>query len=128
MASFTLRAHGDQFVDDVWERYVEPDRWPEWAPQIKSVSASADRLAVGVTGMVQPLIGPSIPFTVTAFDEAQRSWSWRVGWSIFAVNLDHSVSHHDVGSATNLRVRGLSFVVVPYLPLAQIALRRLVDA
>jgi hypothetical protein len=32
-----LSVEGPRDADDVWDRYLRPDRWPEWSPQIRSV-------------------------------------------------------------------------------------------
>jgi hypothetical protein len=91
------------------------------------VAASADRLAVGVVGTVRPIFGPSLPFEITAYDEASRCWAWSVGWSSTKLHLVHDVRRDAAGSKTTLRVQGWAVLVIPYLPLAQRALGRLVS-
>jgi hypothetical protein len=126
VATVTVRARGVAATDDVWERYAQPHRWSQWSPQIRTVLASKSRIGVGVTGEVRPWIGPSIPFVVTAVDEAARTWSWRVRLGPIELRLDHAVTATPDGTLTELTIRGPVILVVPYSPIARVALRRLV--
>jgi hypothetical protein len=74
-----------------------------------------------------------LPFEVLAVDEsdpARRLWRWRAGALGVHVELEHVVEpvlSVPGGSRTVLIVSGPAPVVVPYLPLAWLALRRLVS-
>ncbi len=105
---------GPRSAADVWEDYARIERWPTWSPQITSVTASADRIATGVTGTVRS--GPlKIPFTVLAVDEDARTWTWRAA----GMTLDHGVLDLPGGCGTTLRAPA------PYRPVAWPALWRL---
>jgi hypothetical protein len=110
----------------VWERYAVPARWPEWAPQINRVRASAPRIAPGVTGQVWAPLGLRVDFVVTEVDEQLRTWAWSVRFGPLRLRLQHGVEADPAGSATWLRVHGPAPVVAAYLPVARLALHRLV--
>jgi hypothetical protein len=122
----SARAAGPLPVELVWERYAVPARWPEWAPQISGVRASAARIAPGVTGQVFAPLGLRLDFEIAEVDEQRRTWAWRVRLGPLRLWLEHGVLPEPGGCATWLRVRGPAPVVVAYLPLARLALDRLV--
>lgn len=109
-----------------WERYVVPARWPGWAPHIRGVDVDVDRLVPGVTGRVHDALGVRVTFLVTAVDERRRTWAWDARVGPVLLHLRHGVEPDARGCATWLTVRGPAPVVLPYLPLARLALRRLV--
>lgn len=112
----------------VWERYAVPACWPRWAPQITGVTASATRIAPGVSGRVHGPLGLRVRFTVTDVDEQRRTWAWDVRLGPVRLHLRHGVEPDPRGCATWLVVRGPAPVVAGYLPVARFALRRLVTA
>jgi hypothetical protein len=116
------RAAGPAPAALVWERYAEPARWPGWAPQITGVEASAPRIAPGVTGRVRGPLGLRAAFTITAVDEAARTWAWDVRAGPLRLHLRHGV---EPDGATWLTARGPAPVVAAYLPAARIALHAL---
>jgi hypothetical protein len=107
----------------VWERYAVPAFWAGWAPQIRRVETAAARIAPGVTGTVHGPLGVRVAFVVTAVDEAARTWAWDVALGPLHLHLRHGVE--DDG-ATWLTVDGPAPVLAAYLPVARIALQRLV--
>ena len=107
-------------------RYAEPARWPDWAPQINRVDASADRIAPGVTGRVVGPVGIAVHFVIDAVDEAARRWSWTVHRGPLRVRLQHGVRARPTGCATWLTIDAPLPVVLGYAPLARFALGRLV--
>ena len=109
----------------VWERYADPGRWAGWAPQIRRVETAAARIAPGVTGRVHGPLGARVGFTVTAVDEAARTWAWDVTAGPVRLHLRHGVEARDGGTVTWLMVRGPAPVLAAYLPVARIALHRL---
>jgi hypothetical protein len=121
-----MSASGPVSAAEVWERYAVPGRWSGWAPQIAGVAASADRIAPGVTGTVRGPLGMRVAFTVRDVDEAARTWTWGVRLGPVRLELDHGVTERPGGSVTWLRVRGPAPVVAAYLPVARLALHRLV--
>lgn len=113
---------------EVWERYAEPGRWAGWAPQIRRVRTDAARIAPGVTGTVHGPLGVRVGFVVTAVDEDARTWVWDVHVGPVRMHLRHGVEARGGGSRTWLTIRGPALVLAAYLPVARIALRRLVAA
>ena len=132
MASVTLRVRGPVAPATAWERYADPALWPSWAPQIQRVTASTARLAAGTTGTVHAglLPRPTLPvsFEVLALDEERREWEWRARVGPITLRLEHGVTTEGDGAGTWLRVHGALPLVLGYVPLARIALGRLVAA
>jgi Polyketide cyclase / dehydrase and lipid transport len=124
----TLRADGAADLDLVWQRYSVPELWSTWAPQIRRVECSAERLAVGVTGMVFGVI-PNIGagFEVVEYDEEHRRWSWDIVAGPVRMHLDHrSEARIGGGTSTALVVDGPAAAVMTYAPVARISLESLV--
>ena len=122
-----VSATGPRPLDEVWERFARPALWPEWAPQIRRVESSAPRLADGVTGRVHGPAGVRVDFRVEAWSDADHRWAWTVtvpGLPRPAVRMVHTVAAASDGrtSATVLVPAWL----VAYLPVARLALHRLV--
>jgi hypothetical protein len=126
MATLRLRAAGPADPEMAWRRYVELGAWRTWAPHILGVDADAERLALGVRGRVHVLAGLRVPFTVTAVDLPDRTWSWVARLGPVALSLSHAVRAQGRGSATVLVMDGPALVLLGYAPLAWVALRRLV--
>ncbi len=124
----SIRVAGPASRDQVWARYAVPQRWPGWAPQISRVQASAPRIAPGVTGRVWAPLGLRVDFVVTEVDERLRTWAWSFRLGPLRLRLQHGVQADPAGSATWLRVHGPAPVVAAYLPVARLALHRLVHA
>jgi hypothetical protein len=113
--------------DEAWERYAVIARWPSWAPPIRRVDATAERLSPGVSGVVHWPMGLRVSFDVEAVDEPARAWTWRVRWLGVAMTLQHEVlATVDGGTAATLTVTGPTPLVLLYPDLARIALGRLV--
>ena len=129
-----ISVSGQQPPDEVWDRYVRPARWSQWSPQITGVDYTPRRLVPGTKGLVRGPLGVPLPFEVLDVDEsdsARRTWRWRAGALGVHVELEHVVEPDPSrlgGSRTVLVVSGPAPVVVPYLPLARLALHRLVSA
>ena len=131
MTVLTLHAHGVASVTLAWERYADPALWSTWAPQIQRVETTMPRLAAGGTGTVRagflprPTLG--IPFEVLAVDEDAKEWEWEARVGPVRLRLEHGVTAHLTGSSTWLRVHGPLPVVLGYVPVAKLALDRLVS-
>jgi hypothetical protein len=108
----------------VWARYEDPHRWSEWAPQIRRVDVEGKHLVVGMTGVVHPILGPTVHFTVTAIDRTTHTWSWRVGRGPVSLLMHHGVMFHPDGCETWLDLR--TAVGLVYRPIASRALKALV--
>ncbi|MFI5842689.1 SRPBCC family protein [Catenuloplanes sp. NPDC051500] len=119
---------GPHPADDVWDRYLRPARWPEWAPQIRSVDCDAERIAPGVDGVVHGPPGVRVSFRITAVDPhgPLRSWSWSVTAAGVRMRLHHTVEATPAGTRTGLETHGPAPVVLLYTPVARLALHRLV--
>jgi hypothetical protein len=98
------------------------------------VDIGVDRLSGGETGRVHGPLGLSVDFTVDAWDDDERIWSWTVhphaplvsGLPLTGMVLTHGVEAEGPGSRTWLRATGFAPVVAAYLPVARLALHRLV--
>lgn len=117
-----LAAHGSAPGEEIWDRYVRPQRWPEWSPQIVRVSYPFDTIRPDSQGVVHGPVGLRVNFTVDEVDAAARRWTWRVSLGPIRLQLEHLVS----AGGTELIVDGPAPIVLGYLPLAQLALLRLV--
>jgi hypothetical protein len=125
-----VRVTGAAPVAAVWERYAVPARWAGWAPHLRGVEMPGDtrggRIAPGLGGRVRGPLGLRVTFVVADVDERRRTWSWDVRLGPLRMHLRHGVDPDPGGAATWLAVRGPAPVVLAYLPVARVALRRLV--
>ena len=129
-----VSASGPLSPDVVWERYARPAVWPTWSPQIRRVDVTAERLSGGETGRVHGPLGLSVDFTVDSWHEDERTWSWTVrphssplsGLPRARMTLLHTVQPEGTGSCTTLVAAGFAPLVAAYLPVARLALHRLV--
>jgi hypothetical protein len=125
----SVAASGPADPDTVWDRYVHPARWHEWSPQIVAVEYPDDTLSTGRSGTVHGPCGVAVTFEILAIDTETRWWSWRVSVAGITLDMLHSVFPVvEVGSATRttLEITGPAPIVLGYLPIARIALGRLV--
>jgi hypothetical protein len=119
---------GPRTVEEVWDRYVRPRRWPEWSPQIRSVDYAGERLAPGTSGVVRGPGGLPVRFQILAVHDTDpvRTWSWTASAAGVRLALLHTVEATAGGTRTRLTIVGFGPVVLAYLPLARLALSRLV--
>ncbi len=122
----TLRASGSASPEIAWQRYVELAQWSSWAPHIIGVEAEGTYLRIGLTGVVRVVGGLGVPFTVTAVDHSAMTWSWIARVTSLVLTLTHTVAPAAEGTTTTLAMEGPALLVYSYLPLAEIALLRLV--
>lgn len=120
-----IEATGPRTAEEVWRLYTRPSAWPTWAPQISAVRGVADPISPGDRGVVYALVVLRVPFTIVAVDEDARRWTWRVGLGRLSVVLDHGVDELGSGCRAWADVHGPYIMVLPYSPLARLALRRL---
>lgn len=130
-----VRSSGPASVEVAWQRYARPALWSGWAPQIRSVRLSPsspgaldEAVVVGLRGTV---LGPPplrVPFRVVAVDHAARRWTWRVGRGALSLTMEHGVDSlpGSAGCSAWVRIALPSLVAAPYVPVARLALRRLV--
>jgi hypothetical protein len=134
MVMLGVSVSGPAAADVVWERYARPDLWKTWSPQIRRVEVASQRLSGGETGRVHGPLGVSVDFTVDLWDEDARMWSWTVrphgsllsGVRRAQMSLLHTVQPEGAGSSTSLVATGIAPLVAAYLPVARLALHRLV--
>ena len=134
MTTLGVSASGPLTPEVVWERYARPDLWRTWSPQIRGVDVANDRLSGGETGRVHGPLGVSVDFTVDRWEEDERVWSWTVrphgsplsGVRRARMTLLHTVEPDGKGSTTTLVATGFAPLVAAYLPVARLALHRLV--
>lgn len=122
-------ACGDRDPDAVWAAYVTPALWPSWSPQVRAVRCPHPDVPVraGSRGEVLGPGGVRVPFEVTEADPQRRRWTWRVRAGGLVLAMTHGVAvAPDGGSCAWVRVSGPLPVVAGYLPLARLALGRLV--
>lgn len=120
--------HGSRDADAVWHDYVTPQRWPRWAPQIGQVDYALEQIVPGTKGTV---VARGVPvraaFRILSVDPVLRQWTWRATCLGVHLHLTHEVWQTAGGCGTRLTTTGPAPLVVTYLPLARLALRRLVQ-
>jgi hypothetical protein len=123
-----ISVEGPRAAGDVWDRYVRPERWPEWSPQIRSVDYPGERLAAGTSGVVHGPARLPVRFRILDVEEAGpvRRWSWTASAAGVRLTLLHTVEATAGGTRTGLTIEGFAPAVAAYLPAAWWALRRLV--
>ena len=123
-----IEAVGPRPTEEVWQRYVTPSQWPGWARKFRDVRGVGDPLEPGARGVVRGPLLVHLPFRIVSVDAAARRWTWRVGLGPVAVVLDHGVDDQGDDTCAWADVHAPSALVLPYAPLARLALRRLVGA
>ena len=65
-----------------WAVVAGTEHWPTWGPTVSAVRPADATVHEGLTGEVQVLGGPWVPFEVTAVegdvDDDVRRWTWSV--------------------------------------------------
>lgn len=120
-----LSVTGPVDVETAWDRYLFPHRWPDWAPQIRSVDVDEERLRPGLTGVVHGPPGVAVRFRVDAVDPAIHTWAWTVTALGVNVRMRHDLTASADGTVAGLTVDGPALIALTYPPLAALALRRL---
>ncbi len=103
----------------LWELLTDLDRWPDWGPSLRAASLHDGRFEPGATGTLTPVVGPDLPFEITAV-ETGAGWAWKVA------GID--ATDHTVEPLGDDRCRvgfGVPWPVAPYLAVCGVALRRL---
>lgn len=119
---------GDASVETAWQRYADLDAWSDWSPQIRKVRSDRRQLAPGLRGAVVGPFGLAVPFEVLAVDSAARQWVWRVSMLGVKVQMTHALRVEGDRTVASLIADGPAVVVLPYLPIAAVALGRLTRA
>ena len=117
------RWHASQSIDApasvVWGLLVDIGCWPQWGPSIRSVTCDESTLTASSRGAVHTIIGLTLPFEVTAFDDGV-AWSWNVAG---VPATDHTVE--PLGDDRCLLTFGVPLIALPYLAVCRVALRRI---
>jgi uncharacterized membrane protein len=76
-------------VDDAWRRLAEVERWPEWAPHIRSVTVSpSGPLGPSSSGVLHVRRLGRTRFRMSAW-EPPRRWEWAGSLPGVRVTYDH---------------------------------------
>ena len=121
-----IEATGPRSAEEVWALYTRPSTWPTWAPQIRGVRGVSDPISPGARGVVHGPLLLRVPFVIESIDDVARRWTWRVGIGPLSVVLDHGIDELSSGCSAWAEVHAPYVLVLPYSPLARLALRRLV--
>lgn len=123
----TIAVAGPASADQAWARYAVVSCWATWAPPIRRVEASGQRLVPGLIGTVHGPAGIVVRFRTESVDDAARSWSWWAAAGPVRAWLGHEVlARADGGCVATLTLDGPRLVVLLYPAVARLALRRLV--
>ncbi len=124
----TIEVSGPAPVGEVWQRYAVISAWRTWSPPIRTVEATAPRIAPGVTGIVRGVAGAFVTFRIESVDEDAHTWTWRVGVGPLTALLEHGVrlADGDSGSVATLTVDAIAPIALGYPEVARFALHRLV--
>jgi uncharacterized protein YndB with AHSA1/START domain len=124
--SIEVKATSAAAPERVWELYVRPARWSEWAPHVRAPSGLGDpEVRAGAEGSIRLMGTVPVPARITAV-EPDRAWAWRVG----PAELRHTVAPATGGgSEIGLEIRApraLELALrIGYAPLAGLLLRNL---
>ncbi len=97
------RAAGPVGVEEAWQRYLRPERWSEWSPQVRHVDSDSEVIVAGSAGTVRTVGGVHVRFVVLDVDAAARTWSWRVRVGPVVMVLEHLL-HERPGGGTRAEV------------------------
>lgn len=109
----------DAPAEELWELLIDPARWPEWGPSVRSAKIDGDALRRGARGTVSTVLGVDLPFEVTSWVEGCE-WSWRVAGL--------PATGHRVVPISDGRCRvgfAVPWPAAPYLVVCRAALHRL---
>ena len=129
-----VSATGSAPVPTVWNLYTTPQLWPTWAPQIHRVDYPGHAITPGTSGRIRGTARVRLDFTIDDVDAKARCWSWSVwipspidaaGFRL-RVAMDHGVEPAGAGSRAWVRLHLPTPVALVYVPVARLALRRLV--
>ncbi|MGZ5405144.1 MAG: SRPBCC family protein [Nocardioides sp.] len=126
MPSMLISVDGPAAPAEVWRRYTSPAAWPGWAPQITRVDSPDDPIVTITKGVVHGPLLIRVPFRILHVDPDTRRWSWQVGIGPLGLRMEHGVDEVPDGSRAWVRIHAPTVLVLPYVPVARFALRRVV--
>lgn len=127
MRPAVARASGPVHLDEAWDRYARPERWPQWSPQVRHVEIDSDVIVAGSAGTVRTAGGAHVRFVVLDVDARSRSWTWRVRVGPVGMVLEHHLrARPGGGTRAEVVIHGAWPVARLYRLPATVALHRLV--
>ena len=112
-------------LQSAWERYLLPQRWPSWAPQIRSVDVAEELLRPRLTGVVRGPLGLAVRFRVDEVDPETHTWAWTVMARGVRVHMRHDLTRTPGATVAGLTVDGPALIALAYPPCAVLPLHRL---
>lgn len=64
-------------VSIVWAILTHVEAWPLWGPTVAGATVPSGVIEARSRGTVRTIVGPSLPFSITRFEEG-REWAWSV--------------------------------------------------
>lgn len=122
MTAASHTVHIDAPPDKVWAAIMDVERWPEFAPQFKSIVRTDDGpIAQGKAAKVTPHGFPGAVWTITRF-EAGRSFLWEADF-VPGLHLaaDHAIEPDGEGTKVMLSLDSSG----PLAPIAALAVGRI---
>lgn len=124
MAAGPRRPAVDRFVDAapdaLWRLLIDLSAWSSWGPSVRGAELTdgGTTLTAGSRGVVSTVLGASLPFTITRWEDGRR-WDWTVAGV-------PATGHEVVPEGSGCRVRfEVPWWAVGYLPVCAVALQRL---
>lgn len=114
---WSIGRHIDASPSEVWDVFIDTERWPAWGPSITAVETEQRQIESGTTGRVWTVAGIRLPFTIISVDD--HRWTWRIG-PIRATG--HRVEAEGEGCRAFFEV---PLWAVPYIPVCALALARI---
>jgi hypothetical protein len=112
---------------EAWSLLARPERWPEWAPQLRGawgLAGPSGEVEPGRTGAARLLGVVPVPARITLVDPG-RAWTWRVG----PVTFDHLVEPRTGGCTVATTIRTATpleaALSVTYGPVVALLMRNL---
>lgn len=123
----TAHANGPVTPEEAWQRYLRPERWAEWSPQVRQVVTDSEVIVAGAAGTVRTVGGAQVRFVVMDVDPHARSWTWRVRFGVICLVLEHYlVPLAGGGTRAEVVIHGPWAIARLYRLPATVALHRLV--
>jgi hypothetical protein len=103
----------------VWGLLTNLEYWPLWGPTVRRARIHGDRLEAGAKGTVTTVMGFTLPFEITGYNDGAR-WTWKVAG---VAATDHTVDA--LGQRRSRVGFGVPWPAAPYLAVCRVALHRL---
>ena len=111
-------------VKDVWRVTMDLERWPEWAPAVRSIRRlDAGAFGLGSRVQIQQPGQPLAVWTVTDFAEGER-FSWETAWRGLWMRATHHLAPEPGGTRNTLRLNASGWTVALSSSVLRFLLRR----